>query len=65
MFFTKMYAHCQEFPIPNMPNTHTHIASPSNNASDHHHSHTNHTQGNYRLPHHPDYHIPFPNHQSL
>ena len=28
---------CQEFPIPNMPNTHTHIASPSNNASDHHH----------------------------
>ena len=30
-------AWCQEFPIPNMPNTHTHIASPSNNASDHHH----------------------------
>ena len=28
-------------------------------------SHINHTQGNYRLPHHPDHHIPFPNHQSL
>ena len=28
-------------------------------------SHTNHTQGNRRLPHHPDHHIPFPNHQSL
>ena len=28
---------CQEFPIPNMPNTHTHIASPSNNTSDHRH----------------------------
>ena len=27
-------------------------------------SHTNHTQGNYRL-HHPDHRIPFPNHQSL
>ena len=28
---------CQEFPIPNMPNTHMHIVSPSNNTSDHHH----------------------------
>ena len=29
---TRLHARlCQEFPIPNMPNTHTHIASPSNN----------------------------------
>ena len=27
--------------------------------------HINHTQGNHRLPHHPDHHTPFPNHQSL
>jgi len=57
---TRLHARlCQEFPIPNMPNTHTHIASPSNDTP---HGHHKPYPGKPPPTSSSQHHIPFPNH---